>query len=567
MMESGEVPDNAVFVHSSFRTSSTWIWTRFRAAAGTLAYYEYFNEVLGGITAEAIESLHSDIWRSRHPAADPYFREFLPLLRPTGGVGLFDPAMAFGSFFPETGYDGALPIAEAGYVEQLLAHASHAAKTPILTCTRSLGRTRALRRRFGGTHLMLRRRLFHQWNSYSGQARTGNPYFLSTIFETIFASPQVPFLSILGEFVRSRSGYDPGRSTLGLDDDDVFVVFVALHVFLLVSVAPDSDLIIETGRLHEPNYSLWVEGRISQSTGLMVDLRGATERIDMPRQALLDPGRARVEIARLNDVMLDAITADDNQRAMCAEMEDELWIDYRTFALHTEALRAQHESWEAEARARLAASDVALSLAQTAIDTLRTAHDHDSTLTAALQAQLLSADQRLAERDADFIRSCESLATSEASRRAGDDRADEQERTLRHSEAARAAAMTLGGELLGDLSAAKADLEHLRGELAQSHADHAVALEAAREARAEIEDLRLAFETTVEQRRAERTQLLAAQEDALANRETLERLRPRLAEAEAYLRSSDAEKLSRDRIRIRPLTLQIWKLINSMQRK
>lgn len=478
MAESGEVTDNAVFVHSSFRTSSTWIWTRFRAAVGTLAYYEYFNEVLGGITAEAIESLHGDIWRSRHPAADPYFREFLPLLRPTGGVGLFDPAMAFGSFFPETGYDGALSIAEAAYVEQLLAHASHAAKTPILTCTRSLGRTRALRRRFGGAHLMLRRRLFHQWNSYSGQARTGNPYFLTTIFETIFASPQVPFLSILGEFVRSQSGYDPGRSTLGLHDDDVFVVFVALHVFLLVSVAPDSDLIIETGRLHEPNYNRWVEGRISQSTGLIVDLRGATERIDMPRRALLDPGRARVEIARLNDVMLDAITADDNQRALCAEMEDELWIDHRTFALHTE-----------------------------------------------------------------------------------------QERTLLHSEAARAAAMTLGGELLGDLGAAKAELEHLRGELAQSQADHAVALEAARQARAEIEDLRLAFEATGEQRRAERTQLIAAQESALANREALERLRPRLAEAEAHVKASDADKLPRDRTRIRSLTLQIRKPFNGMRRK
>jgi hypothetical protein len=36
-----------IFLHSGFRTASTWVWSRFRANTGTLSYYEVFNERLG----------------------------------------------------------------------------------------------------------------------------------------------------------------------------------------------------------------------------------------------------------------------------------------------------------------------------------------------------------------------------------------------------------------------------------------------------------------------------------------------------------------------------------------
>ena len=62
-----------VFIHSSFRTSSTWIWSKIRQLAITTAYYEVFHEDLQSFTPAAIGALVGNSWPSRHPAVAPYF--------------------------------------------------------------------------------------------------------------------------------------------------------------------------------------------------------------------------------------------------------------------------------------------------------------------------------------------------------------------------------------------------------------------------------------------------------------------------------------------------------------
>jgi hypothetical protein len=152
----------AIFIHSSFRTSSTWIWSKFRA--------------------------------------NPY----LPLLRRNGGVDGFQENMTVAKFFPIGGYRGLLSEAEDAYIRLLIANAARLRRTAFFCCKRSLGRTRALKQAIGGVHLVLRRKLLHQWQSYFRQAKGGNPYFFDMILRVIALNEHEPYMAYLGNFIRER---------------------------------------------------------------------------------------------------------------------------------------------------------------------------------------------------------------------------------------------------------------------------------------------------------------------------------------------------------------------------
>lgn len=72
-----------LFVHSSFRTSSTWLWLAFRRIPEVLAYYEVFNPFLGRCTEGTLQMNSTASWNSRHPVCSPYFEEYRALLRPS----------------------------------------------------------------------------------------------------------------------------------------------------------------------------------------------------------------------------------------------------------------------------------------------------------------------------------------------------------------------------------------------------------------------------------------------------------------------------------------------------
>src|SRR5262245_24895950 len=82
-----------VFIHSAHRASSTWFWSKFRDLSSTQCYYEPFNFSLQWITSEKASWLGGDSWDSRHAPTKPYYQEYAPLIKPTGGVDRFDPAM------------------------------------------------------------------------------------------------------------------------------------------------------------------------------------------------------------------------------------------------------------------------------------------------------------------------------------------------------------------------------------------------------------------------------------------------------------------------------------------
>src|ERR1700761_5819808 len=84
--ELGPTDKPFIFIHSSYRTSSTWFWNKFRQDKRTLAFYEVFHEAIKDISVQWITQITGASWNSNHPSMAPYFLEYLPLIREGGGV-------------------------------------------------------------------------------------------------------------------------------------------------------------------------------------------------------------------------------------------------------------------------------------------------------------------------------------------------------------------------------------------------------------------------------------------------------------------------------------------------
>lgn len=165
----------AIFLHSGFRSGSTWFWHRFREANGTQAYYEPFHEVLATLSAAALAEFGPQHWGSGHPGlAAPYFAEYRSLLRPEGGVRCYETRFAAEAYY-ETGPDEA----QARYIRGLADHARQAGKLPVFGFCRSLGRVPWFAALGEGLNIATWRNPWDQWVSCRDQALVQqNWYFL-----------------------------------------------------------------------------------------------------------------------------------------------------------------------------------------------------------------------------------------------------------------------------------------------------------------------------------------------------------------------------------------------------
>lgn len=233
-------PAGPIFVHSSFRTSSTWLWHKLRGAPGTIAYYEVFHEVLATLDLTTVRTASHDTWRSKHPASAPYYLEFLPLLNASGGVANYEGTMAFESFIPAEGIDGCLSLGEWDYLDTLIRHAQHNRCVPVLTCTRSLGRAKAIGKAFPGTSIFLHRNLFHQWASYCSLALSGNPYFMQTVSRIVSGSRHDPAMRMLHDWFGTRAS---------VDDMQSFQLFLLMHLYLYAHAYDAADIVVDVSAI------------------------------------------------------------------------------------------------------------------------------------------------------------------------------------------------------------------------------------------------------------------------------------------------------------------------------
>ncbi len=226
-----------VFIHSSWRTGSTWLWEKLRQAPTTIAYCEIFHERLAHCDIAEMRDNDFARWNSKHPEGAPYFLEFGPLIGANGAVRGYAPSMAVDDFMPEGGVAGPLTSAEQAYLEGLIGAALARRRVPVLTDTRTLGRFSAIAKACPGRQVLLVRNIFHQWASYSEQWAQGNDYFFHMQWRTIEAARRDPFVALLAEW------FDRGEKTP--QSAAAFQLFLLFHLYLYASAYDSADLIVD----------------------------------------------------------------------------------------------------------------------------------------------------------------------------------------------------------------------------------------------------------------------------------------------------------------------------------
>jgi hypothetical protein len=322
-----------IFLHSSFRVSSTWLWSRFRSKDEVVAYYEVFHEQLAIISRDHLTELNPESWPSKHPPGPPYFLEFLPLMKEAGGIEKFEPAMAFDLFIPSGGIGGAISKAEKAYLGSLMAQAEGQGKIPLLSCKRGLGRMRAIKSAFPGFHILAYRNLFQQWCSYTSQYLSGQPFFFCTIRKTIEANQHDPFLKRL-------------RDLFPLDDVSIesskyFHCFLLLHLYLYAQVADSADLVIDVNRIAvDDAYRTDIERQIIEKTGVAVDLSDAKNTIAF---SVANLGRFEdvvCELEALGDLVIASAPSSTGREIVCKCLADVI-SEYKQYDFYARALAAE----------------------------------------------------------------------------------------------------------------------------------------------------------------------------------------------------------------------------------
>ncbi|SEL45693.1 MULTISPECIES: hypothetical protein [Pseudomonas] len=172
---------NPIFVHSLFRSGSTYLFNVFRRANDKYwCYQEPENEWLLELDErpELVLAVGaSDAKNVNHPDIGlPYFWEFLQIKDSL--VGLFKKEISFQDIFLED-----LTTEQHVYFSTLI---SEAKNKPVLQLCRSFGRAAALKKSFGGVHLHLWREPRSQWWSFKI-----NDYF-DAATQLIFMGGAVP---------------------------------------------------------------------------------------------------------------------------------------------------------------------------------------------------------------------------------------------------------------------------------------------------------------------------------------------------------------------------------------
>jgi tetratricopeptide (TPR) repeat protein len=275
-----------IFLHSSFRSGSTWFWGRFRAAPGVCAFYEPFHEQKVELTREALVDDRADGWVSGHPDLDaPYNQEYLPLLVPPRGVPFYRRRFAYEDYYA-TGQDPH----EKAYIDFLAGHAERSGKRAVFGFKRSFGRLRRLKAQCGGVHLVTLRNPWDQWVSFMEQAQIGNHYFSFRIYLIACVatwSGHASFFEGLPLFSPTGAIGEEGEDAVRhayflLPEIALFQIFLRVFLLDFLLAIPEADIVVDLDRLNdELAYRDEMTQTLQRVTGLKTGLD--FDDCDLPR--------------------------------------------------------------------------------------------------------------------------------------------------------------------------------------------------------------------------------------------------------------------------------------------
>lgn len=184
----------SVFLHSTWRTGSTYLWSKFRAHADTCSFFEPLNEHLSDATPAFVDAFEP--WSyANHPALDaPYLEEFRPLFQSGGGISGFPAELSYGRYRLDAFAEQPDLVA---YFDRLDRHARTRGKVPVFGCVRTGLRVGWFKRHLAGAHIVIRRDPRRQFVSCLTQAINGNRYFLERALVILGANRDDPAFSPL----------------------------------------------------------------------------------------------------------------------------------------------------------------------------------------------------------------------------------------------------------------------------------------------------------------------------------------------------------------------------------
>ncbi|WP_375464669.1 hypothetical protein, partial [uncultured Methylobacterium sp.] len=319
-----------IFIHSSFRTASTYLWSCLRANPGATAYYEVFHEALDALSPEAISASTTKSWYSKHPDGAPYFLEYLPLLDGDHRVAGFDPSFSYERFIPVNGPSGAVSDGEAQYVRGLIAHTEARGRIPVLTDTRSIGRVAGLKAAAPGLHVLLYRNLFQQWCSYTEQANRVGRYFLDRTVHITHLARHDPILRDIAALFPVAAASEQDLNT--------FYRFVFLHLYCYAHAASAADLVLDINRVAvDAGYRSEIEHTFA-GQGLHVDLSQARQSMAFSLLDLSSATEVREILTITGHIVIDSAPSESGRR-FATQVLDDLLVEHERYEFHAKAMR------------------------------------------------------------------------------------------------------------------------------------------------------------------------------------------------------------------------------------
>lgn len=237
---------NPIFIHSLFRSGSTWLFERFRTSPAMYwCYQEPYHEALITLNTnpEALLSFSETTVRAlRHPHMKaPYFQEFYAIRDELKGQ--FDKKISYDSFFD--------PLVCPAFEPYTAALILNARSRPLLQCCRSFGRVSFLKTTFPGTHILLWRDPVSQWLSYQI-----NDYFDIVGLSILNAINPPEIIRLLRSEiglneVRAENFYEEYSTRLKfpMDSKQRYQIFFALWLYHMIHNFPLCDMDINVDQL------------------------------------------------------------------------------------------------------------------------------------------------------------------------------------------------------------------------------------------------------------------------------------------------------------------------------
>lgn len=252
---------NGIFLHTSWRSSGTWLWERLRSQPEYMGFYEPLHEALPSLSLRRIALCRTSNWQSRHTEMTrPYFAEYAPLLKTSKifqfrrGVALAEPSFSFDRFFMEKDERHEKLYF---YIKQLCDTARMAGKQPVLKFARSQGRFSWLAAHFPDyTHALLIRQPWTQFRSgWRCMVEGENPYFVAVPFlllERNIATPDVAAL-VQALDLPVRPSFGPPIRTLKywvsmarrIDAITLYKASFALWLLNIAHALPEAALVLD----------------------------------------------------------------------------------------------------------------------------------------------------------------------------------------------------------------------------------------------------------------------------------------------------------------------------------